>query len=212
MPDKSQRRRSWLGAGFGAVALAVLLCPAATAQTRPDYNVTSRVDAYGNVRPVYSGRRPVDVFQNQTQRTALLARQAQGRRVDRRGGYNPFALPGDVLNLTRFRPGQSVRSPYQPAGPARWQQRAFNRYGGFDSRLGRDEAINIATILDRRQELIAATSLNAPVHRVYQRTPPGLGLPPALASTPFAPGEPGEPTESNVVHADAYGQSKYPQF
>jgi hypothetical protein len=202
-------RPHWSGPWIAAIAslLVSLLSgiPGASAQTAAKPNPTSRLDAYGNVHSAYPSRRSLNVYQNQTQRRLLGVYQDQGRRLERRGGYSPFALPADVLGLTQFQPGRSIRSPYQPAGPSATQRRIFNRYGGFESELNRDEALRIDTILDRRHELILATSLNAPVHRVYLQAPATLGLPPQLATTPFVRDEQQTPAESDVSLGDRLG-------
>lgn len=186
-------------------ALSLHMSSSSHAQTRAGYNTTSRADAYGNVRPRYASRRSVGTFQNPTQQKILRTYQTWGRRVDQRGGYSPFSLPGDVLRTTQFQPGRSIRSPYRAAGPSGWQKRVFDRYGGFRSHLGREQALRIDTILDRRHELIMATSLNAPVHRVYLQAPTSIGLPPSLAATPFVRDERGEPAESVTPFEERLG-------
>src|SRR3990170_8980206 len=78
-------------------SLFLAVCPTILAQV-PDFdeNAVSPVDAYGNVQPTLREWRSLWVFQNETQRDALRGYQTFGRTVGERGGYLPFALPGDV--------------------------------------------------------------------------------------------------------------------
>ena len=89
--------------GVGIIASACLLSSTAVAQPGTNYNPTSTTDAYGNARPQYLGRRPVGIFQNEVQRVGLRGYQIWGRRADRRGGFIPFALPGDALGRMQVR-------------------------------------------------------------------------------------------------------------
>ncbi|UCC32361.1 MAG: hypothetical protein JSU86_08770, partial [Phycisphaerales bacterium] len=85
------------------------------------------------------------------------------------------------------------------AGSSPWHRGAFNRYGGFERRGGRGGAAGLYTALGRRQALIAATSLNAPVHRALLRTGPSAGLPPTVGQVPFAPDEDGDAAAPAVM-------------
>jgi hypothetical protein len=82
--------------------LLLAVCPAIFAQVPDiDENAVSPVDAYGNVQPTLREWRSLRVFQNEAQRDALRGYQTFGRAVGERGGYLPFALPGDVWAVAR---------------------------------------------------------------------------------------------------------------
>lgn len=132
------------------------------------YNYSSTTDVYGNVRPLDLSRRPVGLFQNEVQRQALRVYQEQGRRLDRRGGYRPFSLPGDVLKRARLTLEYSLANVLVPNGtPGRWRG-VLPGYGSFDENPERSLG-TAAGAYQRRYSLIGATGLNAPVHRALER-------------------------------------------
>lgn len=184
---------------LGVSVCACLLPSTTVAQRIPAYNPTSVTDAYGNARPFYRARRRAGVFQNEVQRDALRGYQLLGRRVEQRGGLIPFVLPGDALGRVRGRSRTVVPDLFGPAGSSPWHRGAFNRYGGFERRGVRGGAAGPYAALGRRQQLIAATSLNAPVHRAFLRTGTSPGLPPTVGQVPFAPDEESEAAAAEVV-------------
>jgi hypothetical protein len=131
-------------------------------------------------------RRNLDVFQNPIQRDRLSVYQEYARRINRRGGSFPFALPGDPRSGWFDRGDGPFRLPfervplgalpgYSPTGISPFssqQRRAFATYGGFENRRSFSEPGDVATALGRRRALIAATALNAPVYRAL--SDPGL--------------------------------------
>ena len=155
--------------------LVCICCHTGLAQTNTVYNPTSTRDAYGNARPLYLSRRSVGLFGNDVQRRALRGFQAFGRRSDRRGGFNPFALAPDLY--ARPRPRSTYFSAYPSAvdQPARQRRQTFQRYGGFESRGAAAQYQDLSTVFERRYALIAATSLNAPVHRALLATESAFG-------------------------------------
>ncbi len=177
----------------GAALAVCLPLNAALAQTVDDYIPTSTIDTYRNVRPTYSARRSVGVFQNEQQRKALRGFQNRGRHVDQRGGFNAFALPGDRLPRIGAGTARGMLRPV-PSGPlSKAQRSAFAKYGGFGRRSGRAKPGDIVVALTRRQTLIAATSLNAPVHRAFLHGT-GSAMRSAVERTPFLPSETPEGT------------------
>ena len=174
--------------GLGVAFCPCLVSSTAVAQRGPA-SPTSVTDAYGNARPFYQARRRVGVFQNQAQRDALRGYQLLGRRLHRRGGLTPFVLPGDALGRMRARPRTVAPGLFGTAGSLPWHRGSFNRYGGFGPRAGSGEAAGLHTALSRRQALIAATSLNAPVHRASLRSGASVGLPSTVGQVPFVPAE-----------------------
>jgi len=88
------------------------------------------------------------------------------------GSYTPRSLVGFSL---------------APSG-ATASRFAFRRYGGFSARSAIDPE-RVDDLLARRQELIAATTVNAPVHRALGERgsfDPGLM---SIGTTPFVPSE-----------------------
>lgn len=184
-PARSQRRGScthtgrWGGA-FALIGLAGL-CPASVGQTSTPYTPASVADAYGNVGPLDLTRRSVGLFQTGVQRQALRGYQDLGRRVNRRGGMQVFAVPGDLRLRRRTRsaelPATRFLSPSRYRGQAAWRQ-AFRHYGGFERRSEDPRQGEAAAALQRRNALITATGLNAPVYRAMLRDGMAMGLRP----------------------------------
>lgn len=173
------------------LALGVALCAwstfanAANAQNDRYGGFTSRVDLYGNAEVGFDDRRVLEVYQNQVQRNALERYQEFGRRPENRGGYEPFAFPNDMFIGSRP-PRWLYQRPTTAFTPA--DERTFSRYGGFGDRVGIRYGGDIASILSRRNELLRATSLNAPVRRAMMERGGSSFLPDRLRSTPFFPG------------------------
>lgn len=167
------------------VLFAGLWTHTVAAQTAVTFNPTSTADVYGNARPLYRNYRAIGSFRSEGERQAFRGFQTLGRRVDRRGGYRPFALPGDVFTRPRGRVPNRRASflPAEMSSLARYE--AFKRYGGFGPRSVNPQARSLATALERRHALIAATSLNAPVHRAALTTNPAIGLRPAIGRAPL---------------------------
>ncbi len=167
------------------VLLAGVCTQAAIAQTGIPFNPTSRMDVYGNARPVYLSYRSVGSYRSEGERRAFRGFQTLGRRVDRRGGYRPFALPGDVFTRPRGRVPNRRASMFLVETSAAARREAFKRYGGFGPRRVGPQAQSIAAAFERRHALIAATSLNAPVHRAALTTNSTIGLSPPIGRAPL---------------------------
>ena len=143
------------------------------------------VDAYGNARPTYRDRRRTGVFQNDLQRQALTGYQDSGRRTDRRGGFSRFALPGDLSDLLAGRRPRRLVGPLSVNRLALAQREAYRVYGGFGRRGVLGQPRDVRTTLGRRSTLIAATMLNAPVHRATFDYGTGVTPLSTLDQTPF---------------------------
>lgn len=190
MPQKGlsgEYRRAWARAGqritqrraiSKCVRCAILVgiwCHTGVAQTNTVYNPTSTTDVYGNARPLYRNRRSVGLFGNDVQRRALRGFQAFGRRADRRGGFSPFALAADLYARPRLRPTYSSAYPSPVDQTAPQRRKTFQRYGGFETRGAGAQYQDLSAVFERRYALIAATSLNAPVHRALLATETAFG-------------------------------------
>ncbi len=177
-----------------SVVVSLWLYPGgAMAQMAQSQTPTSALDLYGNARPAREERRRLGTYANPLQRRVLGGFQNIGRRVNRRGGLSNYAIPGDVLGVQRlfqggrFSSGPLGRFSLAPSSMTA-SRHAFSRYGGFSDRASTDTG-RVGDLLARRQELIAATTVNAPVHRALGQRgtfDPGLM---SIAATPFVPSE-----------------------
>ncbi len=181
------------------ILLAGLWAHNVAAQTGANYSATSATDVYGNVRPVYLDYRSVGSYRSEAERLAFRGFQTLGRRVDRRGGYTPYALPGDVFTRPRGRVPHRRASLLLADMWSSERRQAFKSYGGFGTRRVNPQTRGIASALERRHALIAATSLNAPVHRAALTANAAVGFrpmrsPALLVSTGVMESEAVEPT------------------
>lgn len=171
------------------IAMIILVITSPTmGQTTSNIAPISPFDFYGNARATNPNRRNINLFQNNTQRNTLQGYQYRGRRQNRRGGVNPFALPGDrVLQATtpllsrQRNPGTTRIVNQYPAS----LQQIYNQYGGFGPRRGEPAIGDALNALTRRQDLILATSLNAPVRRALWQRGTSLSLRTTVEQTPF---------------------------
>lgn len=143
------------------------------------------LDAYGNARPTYRDRRRAGVFQNDLQRQALTGYQDSGRRRDRRGGFSRFVLSGDLSDLLAGRRTRRLVGPLSVNRLALAQRDAYRVYGGFGRRAALGQPGDVRSTLGRRSTLIAATMLNAPVHRATFDYGTGVTPLSTLDQTPF---------------------------
>ncbi len=172
-----------------------------TAQTGANHRATSTTDVYGNARPVYLDYRSVGSYRSERERLAFRGFQTLGRRMDRRGGYKQYALPGDVFTRPRGRVPTQRSSLLLVDMWSAEQRQTFKRYGGFGPRRVNPQAPGIASALERRRALIAATSLNAPVHRAGLTANATVGFRPMssrvlLPPTGVVESEAAEPTST----------------
>ena len=128
----------------------------------------SRVDAYGNARPFYREFRDVGSYANEVQREALMGYQVRSRRDLRRGGVQPFALPGDPVRglanpASRPLPFEQPSATLSPR-----RLRAMSLYGGFTDRSTAAPPGAGSAIL-RKHGLITANAFTAPVWRANLR-------------------------------------------
>lgn len=171
--------------GSGLVLAVCLVSGPAVAQVDDAHAPTSTFDTYGNARPRYLDRRSVGLFQNDAQRRAFRGYQDRGRRINRRGGFSPFSLAVD----RRF--GRQPRSAIdvanlQPFGDLSASRRSTSlSYGGFGRRTGSGDPGDISTIFTQQRALIAATALNAPLHRAFLQKGTSFGLRSSIERTPF---------------------------
>jgi len=159
-------------------ALATLaFCQSAAAQNAATYaGEVSVIDAYGNARPGSSHRRAIGAGANYYQRQQTLAGyQSEYVGVDRRSARSGFALQGF--------PGRAPRRLHAPfptferyGSPA--IRGLYERYGGFGTRVTGVAGVDVQDVFARRDDLIQASSLNAPVHRArLAHGTAGIGIP-----------------------------------
>ncbi|MFQ5590856.1 MAG: hypothetical protein ACE5HE_06825 [Phycisphaerae bacterium] len=173
----------------------------------------SAVDKYGNARYVYRSFRSVRTFGNEPVRPVGRPVSSPAAAVPRQGVLTALPRPTEMYRLM-----QSRRASYPSPGGSvpHTLRQAYARYGGFARRPVYGQAGDMRVVLQRRRELLQATSLNAPVHRARVMYGTGdIGLPTAVASTAFADTEPpgssvelaklGERLEANAAksHAEA---------
>jgi len=154
------------------------------AQLEKSRSLYSTTDSYGNVRPTYTDRRPVGSFQSEWQQAQSRGYQDFGRRLDRRGGFSLFSLPGDYprqrLNGLQIL-GQTAQTSFFGIG----QEVAQKKYGGFSRRLAAPRSADLTTSLRRREALITASALNAPVHHALRMMRGSAVRTSAISQTPF---------------------------
>ena len=162
-------------------------------------NAQTRTDTYGNARGIYTPRRAVGNFANDTQRSQLRGFQSEGRRALYRGGDIPFALPSDRIrsNLTG-RPLTRRKSSAEY-----WQtKQAFSQYGILGIRRPIRASTDPASLLGRRTALLRATAGMAPVEQALILR--GSTLPRAGSALPEPPTfSAGDPSLSPVTLGDA---------
>ena len=187
-PIRSDGYSAWRCLGVVGLALSTAwgaFPQVACAQPTTGPSAAPAVDAYGNARPTYRDRRRTGAFQNSLQRQALTGYQESGRRADRRGGFSRFVLSGDLSDLLAGRRTRRLTGPLSVNRLALAQREAYRVYGGFGRRAALRQPGDVRTTLGRRSTLIAATMLNAPVHRATFDY--GTGVTPLLTldQTPF---------------------------
>ena len=139
------------------------------------YRPTSAIDAYGNLSPIDRSRRAIVVYQSAQQKRILTSYLDQGRRVNRRGGPQPFAFPSDARQRMTDRLGLVSLFRSARRGARTFQRSSFDQYGGFGRRNIPGEPGSGTTALRRRSALISATGINAPVLRAHRNSMSGLG-------------------------------------
>lgn len=170
-----------------AILMVVISSPTMGQSTSNNAPI-SPFDFYGNARATNPNRRNINIFQNDTQLDTLRGYQYRGRRENRRGGVTPFAFPGDRVRqatiplLSRKNTPGTTRLLNQYHSS---MQQLFNQYGGFGPRRGEPAIGDVFKALSRRQELIRATSLNAPVRRALWQRGSSLSLRTTIEQTPF---------------------------
>lgn len=187
-----------------ATMIGACLSVATTARAQTGFDplngMLTPLDAYGNVQAYRPESRALDIYQNDAQRMALSGYQDISRRLGQRGYGIQFALPGDLLAATVNRYTGAVflqsagrRLPTIGGYYGRDRRSAFNSYGGFGQRHSYDKPGDPAAVFSRRQDLIMATGLNAPVERAMGRSGALRGLRWSVSQTPFLASEATEP-------------------
>jgi hypothetical protein len=183
--------------GLVVAAAFGVITDIAPAQAPRVYRAASAMDLYGNARPTAPERRELDIYQNPAQRLALRGYQALQRRENQRGGVTPFGLLADTYARRRAESSTLpiFDQPFQatPYVLSMVPERAYRAYGGFTERVGGIRRGDAAEAFERRRALIAATSLNAPVHRANLSLSLAAGVAAAVGRTPFVPREPNDP-------------------
>ena len=145
----------------------------------------SPADLYGNAQFGLPERRPLGLFQSETEQAERGTFLLQNRRTNRRGGTALFALPGELLGLSTLSLLSEAITPSVLPEVSSRMRLSFRQYGGFRPRMTGSEPDGIATAFARRHALVEATSLNAPVHRALARSGSMMSLRSSLARVPF---------------------------
>ncbi len=191
-----KHRTFWMLRVWGMSACGLILAGPRNANAQLERSIppASTTDSYGNARSTYTQRRPVGSFQNEWQQAMSRGYQDFGRRLDRRGGFSLFSLPGDYQRqrLDRL---QNPGATAQAILFGHTQEIAQKKYGGFSHRSAAPRTADLTTSLRRRDALITASSLNAPVHRALRMTPGSGTMNSAMGQTPFL--KPFDPLEAS---------------
>jgi hypothetical protein len=186
----------------------------------PLNGMVAPVDLYGNAQTLHPERRPLDIFQNETQRQTLGGYQAYNRQINQRGFGSSFALPADQFMKTmagRRRPGFAL--------PGAWQQRpnalglqerekksAFSTYGGFGHRRSTYVAGDAEGVFARKRSLISATGSTAPIERSkLNRGALGSTRFP-IAQTPFQAPQPATADSADPATGTSNGPNSLSRF
>lgn len=172
-----------------AACVCVSISTPAYSQRAADYKAISGFDTYGNARSIRPARRPIGLFQNETQREMLRGYQINDRREGQRGGVSPFALSMDqALGMSlapTFSSGFAMGSPRPTTATAPNAQQSFAKFGGFSDRTAGPQIGDAQLAFTRKKELIQATSLNAPIRRAFWESGVALGIRTSVEQTPF---------------------------
>lgn len=182
------------------VALVAMMAGDGEAVAQTPYRPTSAIDAYGNPSPIDESRRAIGIYQSEQQKHILTSYLDQGRRVNRRGGPQPFAFPSDARKRMSDRLGLVSFLQSAQRGARSYQRNSFDQYGGFGRRHVPGEPGSGTTALRRRSALISATGINAPVLRAHRNSISGLGA--GGADRGVASGGVRRPTPAGEVVAD----------
>lgn len=181
--------KSPIAAGF---ALLVICGPAWAQATSP----VTTTDEFGNARYRYRERtnlaipiQPMPVYSS-----GLIA---PSRRSAARSPWSPFGFPQSPFSRGRFSRAGGATLP----GAESVLPRAYQMYGGFESRSGFTFG-TVAQSLQRRQALLQATALNAPVRRALAKntayTSPRLQIEAVPFVTEQSTDETGEPVSIDI--------------
>ena len=145
----------------------VLVAFSAYGQEQGDNLSTSinTFDPFGNAGPVDRARREVGLFPSDVARQRTRGYQLLGLRTDTTG-LSSTILPG-YLSVPRLTTGHSYTLPGLDV--PRQYESAFSRYGGFEIRAASRYRAYLPDTISRRQQLILATSMSAPIRRAMWR-------------------------------------------
>lgn len=176
------------------VVIAMGLSTPTLAQRSVNSNPISPYDRYGNARAINPIRRPIGLFQNNTQRDRLRSYQFLNRRQSQRGGVSPFAIPADralrASTASVFSSGITLGTTRPVTRRTTDNQQSFSRFGGFGARTGGVQIGDATLAFTRKKNLIQATSLNAPVRRAFWENGISMGLRTSVEKTPYQPHDP----------------------
>lgn len=170
-----------------AVRLSWVVCAVCSATSPAQAQQTAagitRVDAYGNARPIYNPRRSVGSFASEAQRQQARGFQLRGRREYQRGGEVPFAIAAD-----RALRSYSRASSFRPSLPATNAdtKRAFTLYGLDGNRPRYEVPLNLDILLSRRTDMLRATSSSGPIRKSLAVYGPPPLMPPDDDTVPIA--------------------------
>ena len=143
------------------VTFVCLPCRDVAAQVRQSYaGEVSATDAYGNAVPRYPYRRRAGTFGDEPEQGRLRRVQVESGGVARRGVLSALARPNDMFRMMQARRSQY---PYPAGSVSPVIRGTYARYGGFARRAPSGQPGDMRAVFQRRQALIRATALNAPV-------------------------------------------------
>ncbi len=166
-------------------ACSCLLCGEVAGQVPRGFaGEVSTIDASGNAVPKYPYYRAGSLPQRQPQPRRMLRLPTQSAGAARGGVLSGLARPNDVYQMMHRR---RLQRPRGAAYVSPLIRQNYARYGGFYTRSGGGQAGDMQTVLQRRQALIQATMLTAPVQRARILHGLGdMGLPTAVSEAGIA--------------------------
>lgn len=144
----------------------------------------STVDASGNAVPIYPFSRVGSLPQKAPQPRRVFRLPTKSAAPTRGGILSGLARPSDVYRMMQRR---RLQRPRGTAYVSPLIRQNYARYGGFYTRASGGQPGDMQTVLQRRQALVQATMLTAPVQRARILHGLGdMGLPTAVSEAGIA--------------------------